>query len=599
MFIKKFSVKNYKSWLNSGQLEFTQGINVIVGQNNAGKTALLEAMTLRNGSKPHASLKTKPSSDYLLDNTGVFEVEFLLSAEEFKSAFLNHNIQHIYVPAKDGISAKENLSEINKILNEKINHPVTAIFHNGTLESASFSSEWYSPSNQYNIFDVDKSGQKLSFVNGGLLNPDSVGNRGIEQVIIGNITPRIFFFRAERFNLGYSAINSSGVLNSNCDNLPQVLHYLHTENPKRFKRFYDLVAKVFPNITQITIPPVGANAHIRIWFHDPDSERADLSVPIDQSGTGIGQVLAMIYILVTSDRSHVLLIDEPQSFLHPGAIRSLIEIFKMEGKHQYILTTHAPAIIGMASSVIQVSHNGLESNAKVIDSSQSLDASLILSDLGARLSDIFGADEIMWVEGATEESCFKLIIDYFRNEPFWGMQIIGVSATGDLQGKHSDKVYQIYNKLSSTTALIPPSVAFIFDSEAHTEKFKTDLIKRSKGLVHFLDRRMYENYLLIPEEIASLLNELESGREKPIDAKEIKKFICDNHKGSDPFSEKWLREVDGASLLHKTFNHFTDNRFPYEKVLYGTALTKRILHSDATRLQEIFELITEALKKKQ
>jgi AAA15 family ATPase/GTPase len=46
MYLSKFQLFNYKSFLDSGLLDFTPVINIIVGQNNSGKTALLEALAL-------------------------------------------------------------------------------------------------------------------------------------------------------------------------------------------------------------------------------------------------------------------------------------------------------------------------------------------------------------------------------------------------------------------------------------------------------------------------------------------------------------------------------------------------------------------------
>lgn len=61
MYLSKVQVNNYKSHLCSAALELTPGFNLITGQNNAGKTALLEALSLTFGSKPHRSLKTMPA----------------------------------------------------------------------------------------------------------------------------------------------------------------------------------------------------------------------------------------------------------------------------------------------------------------------------------------------------------------------------------------------------------------------------------------------------------------------------------------------------------------------------------------------------------
>src|SRR5205807_1065466 len=105
----------------------------------------------------------------------------------------------------------------------------------------------------------------------------------------------------------------------NAANLPAVLQRLQTSDPRRFRRYESLVSSVFPEIRQITVPsPSVQNARILLWSTDPDFERPDLAVPLAESGTGMSQVLAMLYVIVTADFPRVILIDEPQSFLHPS-----------------------------------------------------------------------------------------------------------------------------------------------------------------------------------------------------------------------------------------------------------------------------------------
>ncbi|MFM9975451.1 MAG: AAA family ATPase, partial [Beijerinckiaceae bacterium] len=41
MYIKRLKIKNYKGFNESDWIEFGPGFNVIVGQNNSGKSALL------------------------------------------------------------------------------------------------------------------------------------------------------------------------------------------------------------------------------------------------------------------------------------------------------------------------------------------------------------------------------------------------------------------------------------------------------------------------------------------------------------------------------------------------------------------------------
>jgi predicted ATPase len=53
--LSRFKLTNFKSFRETTPIEFTAGLNVIVGQNNAGKSSLLEALTLQPGWNPHKS----------------------------------------------------------------------------------------------------------------------------------------------------------------------------------------------------------------------------------------------------------------------------------------------------------------------------------------------------------------------------------------------------------------------------------------------------------------------------------------------------------------------------------------------------------------
>lgn len=61
MFIQRVEVWNYKSYDEPSPIELTSGFNVLVGQNNAGKTALLEGLSLSFSQKPHRSSRTLPT----------------------------------------------------------------------------------------------------------------------------------------------------------------------------------------------------------------------------------------------------------------------------------------------------------------------------------------------------------------------------------------------------------------------------------------------------------------------------------------------------------------------------------------------------------
>lgn len=60
MRIASFKITNYKSFRATDEAVLAEGFNVIVGPNNVGKTAMVEALGLHFSHKPHRSLSTAP-----------------------------------------------------------------------------------------------------------------------------------------------------------------------------------------------------------------------------------------------------------------------------------------------------------------------------------------------------------------------------------------------------------------------------------------------------------------------------------------------------------------------------------------------------------
>src|SRR4051794_19470045 len=86
MKILKLNLENYKSFRTSGWLDFSPNFTVVIGKNNAGKSALLEAFRLSaNRSHPHRMLST---STELLDQQSFVDFELSISGEELKNTVL-------------------------------------------------------------------------------------------------------------------------------------------------------------------------------------------------------------------------------------------------------------------------------------------------------------------------------------------------------------------------------------------------------------------------------------------------------------------------------------------------------------------------------
>src|SRR5947209_3030482 len=90
MFVSKLRIHSYKSFKDSGEISFKQGINIIIGQNNSGKTALLEALSLQFTNKPHKSL-----DKHLYAPSSSVELTFTITPAELRNEdnkFRHHSI---------------------------------------------------------------------------------------------------------------------------------------------------------------------------------------------------------------------------------------------------------------------------------------------------------------------------------------------------------------------------------------------------------------------------------------------------------------------------------------------------------------------------
>lgn len=106
MYLSEVQIFNYKSFVKSEPLEFLPGINIIVGQNNSGKTALLEALALNFIDVPHRSIKTLPTPSSQVNYASTVQARLKIEKLEFRSIIDNHLLPLSIPKASDD----ENLS---------------------------------------------------------------------------------------------------------------------------------------------------------------------------------------------------------------------------------------------------------------------------------------------------------------------------------------------------------------------------------------------------------------------------------------------------------------------------------------------------------
>ncbi len=597
MRIASFQIESYKSFRSTPEIPLTQGFNVIVGQNNVGKTALVEALSLKFGANQHRSLQTVPVRNAPIPGASTVTASLHLSRDEVFGYL--HRLGDFYVPLRSGTNSSDAAQALTAIPETTT---LKVVLLNGSVATAQFVGLPFGASpGQSASLRVSPEGaiEKVSDAI-YVANEDQRFETRLAHLAMGE---RVYAFNAERFRIGASSSGPNATLLPNASNLPEVLENLQGRNPHRFARFCDHVSTVFPVVQSVSVRPIPNNrVEILIWTTDPRTEREDLAVTLAESGTGIAQVLALLYVVLTADFPQVILIDEPQSFLHPGAVRKLIEILRQHPQHQFIITTHSPTAVTAADPDVLLLLRLQEAETVIegLDVSQAEDLRVFLAEIGARLSDVFGADNILWVEGRTEEECFPKILRR-RGRSLLGTAIVGVLQTGDFEGRRSRTTVEIYERLSTGSGLLPPAIAFIFDREGRGEAEQEDL--RRRGKVHFTPRRMYENYLLNPAAIAAVASSIEGFRDPPLTEGDVSEWLERNRWNAryveTPPAERthdvWLREVRGAKILADLFSQLSEQRVVYDKVQHGIALTEWLLAHMPQDLDEVGELIEHTL----
>ncbi len=595
MKIKALKIVNYKGFSDSGFVDLDDQWNVVIGQNNAGKTAFIEGIRLiENSNHPHRS--DAIPRDQPLPPDSEFIAKISVGREWLKRAWMRRGgILNIPISGVNEAAHRVKIDPVNFWQGDDLSFEIKF------RPSVGLGYEWPS----HNLFKAERSGEYAQFSLSRDLKKITISdplpgqNDDIPVIIHSALNSYIYAFNAKRFALGECNYQDTSILSPDANNLPAVLIKL-LGNPKLFDEFQDNIKIIFPQIKAITIIPKGDKFEIRIWAIDPSTRRDDLSIPLNESGTGIGQVLAILYVAMTIEEG-IVAIDEPNSFLHPGAAKKLIQVLKRYPKNQYIISTHSPDVVGAAqpAALHLIKSDGKKSHVQSLNNKEVNTKKMMLEEVGSSLSDVFSAEKVIWVEGPTEKFCFNLIADHLKKGPLIGLTFLPLRNTGDFE-KSSDHraILDIYDVLSRGGSILPVTVAFSFDKETMNQVQIDDLKRRCDGRAHVLPRRMTENYLLSPAAISKALAALNEDC-PPEQIERLIKSVAHEHmpKGhnADWGSNECFEKIHAAKVLDYVFQKATENRQNYRKIRDSLEILKHILKDDQDSISELIDFVRELI----
>ncbi|BBC34579.1 hypothetical protein SGFS_058730 [Streptomyces graminofaciens] len=290
-----------------------------------------------------------------------------------------------------------------------------------------------------------------------------------------------------------SSLASEPRLDPTGSNLPAVLLNLQTNRSQAMKELRSVISQMVPEVGRLETPTL--NNVLEVAFSDPFSPGVRHN--LKELGTGVEQLLLTLVVGLTEETPSTLVIEEPETNLHPAAQRALLGLLNSWASDRLIVAaTHSPVMLDWApgeKSLWHVTRSGGSSFLTAVED----DPVELFQSLGVRISDVLSADRLLFVEGPSDEDILSAWFPAVMRNP----RITVISGGG---GDNAGIADRFSKWLTNVDRLGLRRVLYLRDRDELPPQAVDDLTR--KGSVYVLDCREIENYLLNAEAISSTIS---------------------------------------------------------------------------------------------
>jgi predicted ATP-dependent endonuclease of OLD family len=337
---------------------------------------------------------------------------------------------------------------------------------------------------------------------------------------------------------------------------PRMFRNYWYHNPEKFQEFQAIVEATWEGMSIMKPERKDLFSKELVMFCKEDR----LDREICWAGSGFQIWLQLLTHIVNSKSADLIVVDEPEIYLHPDLQHKILRILNDTGS-RIIIATHSIEIINSVepSDVLLIDKNN-KSARRIADLSDLQNiASLIGSSQNVQLTKLAKGKKILFVEGQDEKLLHRLAKICNMDEIFASREITVIPINGFSQYERVIHSNWAFSKILGEEI----KISVLLDRDYRSDEYLQtvfDKLKKEVNAVHILKKKEIENYFLIPAAI-----------KKAIDAKldEVSK-TRENFIKPSIVIETLLRQLTDEVKAHVFSQTFT-SKFTNEQIRKHTA----------------------------
>ena len=502
MKIEKLRIKNYRGIKDSGWIELDL-LNAIVGKNDAGKSSILHAINsfynenkLMNEDRYFGASDEETSFEIIFEGDELSEIPQVLLDEE-KKLHVKKSANNVGDTYKNSIIVEDFCNQEYKNLFQFTSVKYNALFRKVGLEAPD-------KIEKSNVFELSKIliDQETTF---------ELVEYEIKSSLLKNILkdlyPQYSLFLADTsLDIGASTFQNrfkkliTNAIETHISEFTNLQREVSETLKEEVEKIGEFMKKHYPSMKELK-PNISYDWSKLVNFEVLIKDNAEYEVDMAYKGTGIQRLFMVSYFQYLAEQSldesgqYVFALEEPETFLHPGAQRQLLDsLKKIAEKHQVIITTHSPVFASEINNknIIVASKTNMESR---YEQGESVSSESLVEELGVRASDnILNSKLLVFVEGSNDIRFWQIVYNAITGHNYEDDNILFIPGGGT--ELHNIAEMNLMYKLNRNFMVIVDKDAGAVDYEekiAKQEKIRK-CIEPKGGELLVLRKREIENY---------------------------------------------------------------------------------------------------------